>query len=253
MKKIICSLIAGASITALLGGCSLFQSTTSAISSYNFDEMDLIQLQEPEDGLPLIEVETTYGTFKAVLYPEYAPNTVNNFIERINDGFYTHKPIFTVMENAYFLTGASNDEGTAGVTSDGEPITNEYSVDLWPFKGALMSFFGGKEGYGDSRFFVVGNVAFSEDDAEYMRSITDDEGTQLVPDELIQAFTNNDCIVGLSGMYTVFGQTIEGFDVIEKLMAVKTDAADNESPGKPEEEIFIEKITLSEYKAENSD
>ena len=37
---------------------------------------------------PIVTFETTRGTIKAELYPEIAPNTVNNFISLIQKGFY---------------------------------------------------------------------------------------------------------------------------------------------------------------------
>lgn len=250
MKKIFCLALAIIGMTFTLGGCDFFQGTPSVISSYDFSEMRLVQLEKPYEGQPLITVETSLGTFKAVLYPEYAPNIINNFTKRIKEGFYTHKSIFAIMNEAYFLTGANNEEGTSGLTDDGNPIANEYSVNLWPFKGALMSFYGGETGFGDSRFFVVGNVPFSEEDAEELRSIKSESSgetaaEQLVPEELIQAFIKNECVVGLSGVYTVFGQTIEGFDVLDKLLVLPSD----EETSKPLEDVFIEKIELSEYKS----
>ena len=37
---------------------------------------------------PIVTFQTTAGTFKAELYPEIAPNTVNNFISLVKKGFY---------------------------------------------------------------------------------------------------------------------------------------------------------------------
>ena len=43
---------------------------------------------------PIVTFETTAGTMKAELYPEIAPNTVNNFIHLVQSGFYDG-PFFT--------------------------------------------------------------------------------------------------------------------------------------------------------------
>lgn len=241
MKKYIAALGVAAMLTS--AGCSFFQSQQSAIGDYDFSQMDLVQLREPEEGSPIATVYTTLGEFTVVLYPEYAPNIVSNFTKRVEEGFYNDRAIYAIEGGMYFLTGASDEEGTGGVTDDGVAIENEYSVNLWPYKGAMLSFYG-QQGYGDSRFFVVNNVEFTAEHGEEIRAIVDEEGNQLVPEELIQSFVENDCVVGLSGYYCVFGQTIEGIDVIEAL----SNAPYDEDSKVPLEELKIEKIVLGKYK-----
>lgn len=244
IKKKIIAALAGASLLLTMTGCSLFgSSTTSALGTYNFDEMNLVQLEDPYEGQPMVTIETSLGTITAVLYPEYAPNTVANFIARVNDGYYDGKKIYGVEQNAYFITGSNNEEGTEGVTEDGKPIANEYSVDLWPFKGAMLSY-NGTAGYGDSRFFMVNTVELSEEDLSTLRGYVDENGAQKIPEELIQAFVDEGSIPHVAGLYTVFGQAIDGLDVVEALTAV----AVNTDTMRPLEDIYINKITLSEYK-----
>ena len=64
-----------------------------------------------------------------------------------------------------------------------------------------------------------------------------------MPDEVIDAFVENEGVVHIAGCYTVFAQTIEGFDVIEAICEVPVD----EKSGKPTEELKINRITLTEY------
>lgn len=235
--------VAAAAILAL-SGCSFFggNSTQSAIGTYNFSEMDLIQLEEPADGLPLAVINTSEGTIKAVLYPGYAPNTVDNFINRANEGFYDGKDIYAIVEQAFFLTGSYNEEGTQGFTNDGKPIKNECSVDLWTFKGALCAY-SGQAGYGDSRFFVVNDKPLTEAEIDELRAFKNEDGSQKIPEELITAFIEEGSIAHFAGCYTVFGQTIEGFDVIEKICAAETDT----STARPVSKITIESIEITEY------
>lgn len=230
-----------------LSGCSLFggSGTTSALGTYDFSQMELIQLEEPYEGQPLAVIETTFGTIRAVLYPEYAPNTVDNFVNRANEGFYNGKDIYALVENAFFLTGAYNEEGTQGYTNDGEPIANEYSVDLWTFRGALCSY-NGRAGYGDSRFFVVNNKTLTEDEIAQLRSFQDADGNQKLPEELITAFVEKGSVAHFAGCYTVFGQAIDGFDVIEEICAAERD----ESTARPLNEIKLISVTVTEYHAE---
>ncbi len=243
MKKRFAAVIAAGVLA--LSGCSLLNTNTySAIGSYDFSEMNLVQLEEPKDGQMLAVIETTEGTIKAVLYPEYAPNTVDNFVNRANEGYYDGKDVYAVVNSSLFMTGSYNEEGTQGYTNDGNPIPNEHSVDLWTFKGALCSY-NGQSGYGDSRFFVIDEYPLSDEEVEELRAIKDSEGNRKVPDELIDAFVSEGCIAPLAGRYTVFGQTIEGFDVVAKIC----DAEVEEKTNKPLSEIKINSIKITEYKS----
>ncbi len=241
MKKKLAAVAAAAVLC--LSGCSLMGGNTySAIGSYDFAEMDLIQLQEPEEGQMMAVIDTTEGVIKAVLYPEYAPNTVDNFVNRANEGFYDGKDIYGIINESLFMTGAFNEKGTQGYTNDGEPIPNEHSVDLWTFKGALCSY-NGKMGYGDSRFFVIDEFPMSDEEIEELRSMKNKDDTQRIPEELIQAYVDKKGIIQVAGQYTVFGQTIEGFEVIEKIC----DSEYDESNMRPLNEIKINSIKITEY------
>ncbi len=243
MKKKLIAALAACAVLAL-SGCSLFggNSTVSAIGDYNFDEMNLVQFEEPKEGQQMAVINTSEGTIKAVLYPEYAPNTVDNFINRANEGFYNGKDIYAIVEQAFFLTGSYNEEGTQGFTNDGKPIANECSVDLWTFKGALCAY-SGQAGYGDSRFFVVNDKPLTEEEIAELRSFKNEDGTQRLPDELIAAFVEKGSIAHFAGCYTVFGQTIEGFDIIEKICSAET----NPETARPTGELTIESIEITQY------
>ncbi len=226
----------------LFSGCNT-NSTYTAIQEYDYSEMTLVQLEEPKDDQPVCIIDTTLGTITAVLYPEYAPNTVSNFIDRINEGFYTNKSIYYVMNNYCFLTGAVEDDINVGVTSDGKPIDAECSVNLWPFKGAMLSYYN-VTGFGDSRFFIINSGAVTEEEVDLCRELYKDNGDRMFSDEILQVMLDNEGVWGFSAIYTVFGQTIKGFDVIEAI----TSAAINEENYKPLEDININSIKLSTYK-----
>ncbi len=243
LKKIAAAIAAAGVLS--LSGCSLLgtgSTASSGLTSYDFSQMEFVQFNEPYEGQPLAVIETTKGTIEAVLYPEYAPNTVDNFVNRVNDGFYNDKDIYGIVEQALFLTGACNEEGTQGYTNDGELIPNEYSVNLWTFKGALCSFNGNK-GYGDSRFFIVNDKKITEEEDAELRSFVDSEGNRRMPDEVIDKYIEKGGVIHIAASYTVFGQAISGFDVIEAISAVSVD----ETTARPTEELKIKSITLTEY------
>lgn len=246
MKKLFIAIAVISVIIALVMLSAMQAGTSSnAMTSYNFDEMDLIQLEEPKEGQMMAVIDTTEGVIKAVLYPEYAPNTVDNFVNRANEGFYDGKEIYAIINESLFLTGSYNEEGTQGYTNDGNPIANENNVDLWTFKGALCSY-SGQTGYGDSRFYIVDEYPITDEEYEELRSRKNDEGEQIVPEELLEAYDEHKGIIHLAGINTVFGQTIEGFDVIEKICGSEYDSETMH----PVNEIKINSIKITEYKSD---
>ena len=238
-------ILAGITAITAFSGCSMLGGqTTNALGSYDFTEMNLVQLDKPADGQDVAVIETNVGTITAVLYAEFAPNTVANFKKRAEEGFYDGKPFFALQKGIYAITGASNDEGTEGITDDGKYIENECSVNLWPFKGALLGY-STQQGYSDSRFFFTGALEITEENKKELRGYTNQEtSAQVIPEELITAFEKRGSVPGFAGAYTVFGQVINGFDVLDKILWTDSD----KSNMKPLEDLKIVKVTLDTYK-----
>ena len=241
LKRIAASAVGTLSVLLMMSGCmglgGTDELTSSPIRTYDYSRMHPVQ--------PTAVIEPTEGTITAVLYPEYAPNTVQNFIDRANDGFYDGKDIFYVLDKSIFMAGSADEKRNSGVTSDGEPIPNEYSVDLWPFKGAICSF-SGRAGYGDSRIMVLNERPLSEENVAELRGmVNNDTGEKLLPDELIDAFVEKGVVIDFAGGYTVFAQTIEGMDVIERICSAEVSG----EYSMPVEPIYIEKVTINEYHA----
>ena len=245
MKKLL--IIPLAASMLLLSGCSLLfgglgTSYTSRAYYYDYSEMEFIQLEEPEEGQPVAVIKTSMGDMTAVLYPEYAPNTVDNFINRANEGYYDNTKIFGMVGSYYIATGSSSDDGSTGASNDGKFIENEYTPKLWTFKGALCSF-SPNIGYGDSRYMIFNTMEFTDEDIEELKAITNSDKEQLFPDELIDAWVEHGAVPQYSGILTVFGQLIDGIDVLEKIFTV---GADSETY-MPNEDIIIYTVEITEY------
>lgn len=250
MKKIFAALTA-AVLAVTLSGCTA--TVQNAMKDYNFAEMntDFIQLRSPEEGDTIAIVDTDLGEFRMVIYEDYAPNTSAAFIEKAKSGEYDNKPVYGVMKDVYFLTGGEeNEKGTyIGRTGSDGLIANEYSVDLWPFKGALMSF-SEKSGYGDARWFVCNTDkdSLTEEAVNELKKSAADREDPVERDNLtalFDKFYEVGGVFGLSGTVTVFGQTYEGMDVVEQLCNIPT-----ESNGRASEDVMIKSVTISEYSAE---
>ncbi len=231
-----------------MSGCTITSSSYNAMEDYDFTQMDLIQLSPPEEGDTIAIIDTSLGEIRVVLYEEQAPNTVAAFIAEAEAGNYNDMPVYGIMTDTYFLTGGKeNKHGVyIGRDSDEELVANEYSVDLWPFRGAMISF-SEKVGYGDSRWYIVNTDAANlteEAIGELKNSVAEwenvEERDNLI--NLFDKFYEIGGVFGLSGKCTVYGQTYEGLDVVEAICATKAD-----ENNRPYEEITINSITISTY------
>lgn len=215
------------------------------------ENLNLIQLEGPQEGQEMAIVTTNKGIIKFVLYEEYAPNTVAQFKELVNEGFYNNNAIFsTQKEISGFLAGASDELGNEGKTTaeDGKGIDPETTPNIWHFPGAVSAI-GDEEGLfikevkADSRFFILGDRPVDTDIVEQMEE-------NQYPEEVIDAYKELGGMPGYTGKFTVFGQVIEGMDVVNEIINTETETdEEGKDTGVPKEELIIEKIEFSTYSA----
>src|SRR5699024_6979056 len=89
---------------------------------------------------PIVTMEIeNYGSIKIELYPEYAENTVANFVNLIEDGFYDGLSFHRLVPGFVLQGGDPNGDGTGGpgYTIDGEFKSNGYNNSLSHTKGVI--------------------------------------------------------------------------------------------------------------------
>lgn len=251
MKKILAAILAAAFMLALSGCRSSEPKAENGMMSYDFTQMnmDYIQLKPPAAGDKIAIIDTDFGEIRVVLYEQYAPNTVRNFIEKANAGVYNDMPVKGVKRDMYFLTGGfENKKGSyLGRESDDELLDNEYSVDLWPFAGALMSY-SEKSGKSDARWFIINNDAETLTEEaivelkEGAKDVEDDVARQKMT-AMFDKFYEVGGVFSLAGENTVFGQTYLGMDVVRKLTMI---SASDEAEAT--DVVLIKSVTISEFK-----
>lgn len=159
---------------------------------------------------PIVTFEMENGDiFKAELYPEIAPNTVNNFISLINSNFYNGLIFHRVIKN--FMIQGGDPQGTGmggpGYSIKGEFSSNGFKNDLAHQAGVLSMARSMMPDSAGSQFFIM------HKDSPH-----------------------------LDGEYAAFGKVIEGMDIIYKIANVKTDRAD-----RPVEEEKMKKVTVETF------
>ncbi len=228
----------------------------------NVDTIELVQLEEPEDGDTIAIIDTSLGEIRAVLYPEYSPNAVQNFIELAESGYYDNTYVFHSDSGVYAAAGSKNKDGTMpdGYDTSRELVERELHQNLWPFKGAICmlnttidyglfdAIIGGETYYNGSRFTLLNTIEFTDDVVEELVESSESQ-------ELADAFIENGGIPNFSQQMTIIGQAYEGLDVIEELSSLETEGVDEDDDAYkiPVEDIMIISVELSEYSSEEAE
>ena len=159
---------------------------------------------------PVVTITMDNGdVMKAELYPEIAPNTVNNFISLINKGFYDGKIFHRVISGFMIQGGCPNGNGMGGpgYCIKGEFSQNRFKNDLKHTPGVLSMARAMAPDSAGSQFFIM-----HKDSAH------------------------------LDGSYAAFGKVTEGLDIVDKIAAVQTDYQD-----RPLKEQKIKSMTVETF------
>ncbi|WP_174728235.1 peptidylprolyl isomerase [Mesobacillus harenae] len=190
---------------------------------------------EVKDNERLVEMETTFGTIKIKLFPDYAPKTVENFIAHSKNGYYEGLTFHRVMNDFMIQGGDPEGTGGGGESSYGEPFEDEFSTSLFHIRGALSMANSGPNTNG-SQFFIVQNQSPLD---EGLKGQMEKAG---YPAEILSAYENGGA-AWLDFGHTVFGQVVEGMDVVDKIASVPV-STEAETKDKPLEDVVIKKVTV---------
>ena len=177
----------------------------------------------------LVVMNTTMGPIKIKLFSEKAPKTVENFLTHAENGYYDGIIFHRVIPNFMIQGGDPTGTGMGGESIYGSTFEDEFTMDLFNLRGALSMANAGP-GTNGSQFFIV------------QASDAPGKAKQLIdggwPEEIAKAYEEMGGTPHLDQKHTVFGQVIEGMDVVDKIAAAKTKS------DKPVEEISIESIEI---------
>ena len=160
---------------------------------------------------PIVTFEMQNGkTFKAELYPDKAPNTVNNFLSLVNKGYYNGLIFHRVISG--FMIQGGDPTGT-GMGGPGYHIKGEFA----------------------------GN-GFKQNDISHVRGVLSMARAQNPNSAGSQFFVMHEETDYLDGQYAAFGKVIEGLETVDAIANTKTDWND-----KPYEEQKIKCITAETF------
>lgn len=152
------------------------------------------------------------GSFIVELYPEYAPITVDNFIDLVSEGFYDGLTFHRVVED--FMAQGGDPEGT-GMGGSDKSIKGEFSINghtsntLSHTRGVISMARSSDYNSASSQFFICyGDATF------------------------------------LDGQYAAFGKVIEGMEVVDSFLEVERVFGSDGAQSRPVEPIVIEKAEV---------
>lgn len=204
----------------LATGCSDKKTTnTEKLLGIDYSTSDNeVSLEKYDTENPVVAMYIkNYGSIVMELYPNAAPNTVNNFISLIKAGFYDNNTFHRLVPDFVLQGGDPTGTGTGGpgYSIKGEFSSNGIENNLKHEKWIVSMARSQSNDSAGSQFFIM------LDDSDF-----------------------------LNGQYAAFGKVIDGFDILEKIE--KEEKIANDNTGQLENNLVIVKTLIDlknkEYK-----
>ena len=228
MKKIIYGIAILALAMCGMSSCSSHSSKKAAKAELNDSTKTAMEMERMKMEEPVFEMVTSYGTMKLKLYSK-TPKHRDNFVKLVSEKYYDGMRFHRVIEGFMIQGGDpySKDITQIDLWGQGGPgytVPAEFVNEYWHKKGAI--------------------AAARKGDMANPRKASSGSQFYIVHDE-------NACL-HLDGQYTIFGEVIEGLDVIDKIATVDTDRYD-----RPYDDVMIISVRAlndkPEVGAENAD
>lgn len=196
--------------------------------------MSILNFTELKKGDVIATIKTNFGSIRVKMLPEAAPKAVENFLTHARNGYYNGIIFHRVINDFMIQGGDPTGTGMGGESIWGDPFEDEFTPDARNFRGALSMANAGP-GTNGSQFFIV--QAGPETIDARMFPMLKRQGKEF-SEEAVAKYTEMGGTPWLDGTHTVFGQVIEGMDVVDKIAAVRVDRS-----SRPYDEVTIIGIT----------
>lgn len=169
----------------------------------------LVKLQATEDKTmqakrPVIEVETTKGTFEVTLWPDVAPKASENFLKHAESGYYNGIIFHRVIKGFMIQGGDPTGTGRGGESIWKAPFEDEVTDDAKFTRTGLLAMANSGPKTNGSQFFIT---------------------TAATP--------------WLNKKHTIFGEVTKGYDIVQKIESAKVGPGD-----RPVDNVAIIRVTV---------
>ncbi len=195
------------------------------------------QFTHPAAGDTVAVFDTSAGVFKAVLFPQEAPQAYDNFTGLVQAGYYNGLTV-TRVESGFVVEAGQGADGKGTTIWNGSRYPAETTDKLHHYSGALCM---GTDASGEcaSVFYVMQTLP---GDQSVTQELMDQMNSAGYRAEVVSAYQTAGGAPYLDYTDTVFGQVYEGMDVVDTIGQTGVD--ENQ---KPTETITINSVTISQY------
>lgn len=188
-----------------------------------------------------VKIETTKGTITIMLYDE-TPKHRDNFIKLVESGFYNDL-LFHRVINSFMIQAGDPESKNApagqmlGSGGPGYTIPAEINTKYFHKKGALSAARNNnpEKASSGSQFYIVQGQKYTDLQLDNMEKQSGIKFTK----EQRDAYATVGGTPHLDNQYTVFGEVIEGLNIVDKIAGVETSRGD-----RPVEDVKIIKMTI---------
>ena len=235
IKNIFALTVAGIMVLTVVGFGN-GEDTAPQLSEEEIEMSVEKQLAMPEVGEKIAVIKNNMGDITVKFFPEFAPKAVENFLTHAENGYYDGVTFHRVMNDFMIQGGDPEGTGRGGESIWGTEFEDEFTPELHNFRGALSMANAGKNTNG-SQFFIVQKGPASPTEAQMYIQYG-----YITSRAAAEAYVANGGTPWLDNAHTVFGQVIDGMDVVDAIAAVSVDAN-----AKPLEAVIINSIEITEY------
>lgn len=197
--------------------------------------MAAYQLKSVKKGDLTATIKTNMGDIKVLLFPEQAPKTVENFTTHAKNGYYNGIIFHRVIKDFMIQGGDPTGTGMGGESIWKRSFQDEFDPALHNLRGALSMANAGPNTNG-SQFFIVQAPTVPQNMLSQMKEMSDS-----FPEDIVTAYAEMGGTPWLDFRHTVFGQVVEGMEVVDSIANVKVGGSD-----KPIEDVVILSIDVIE-------
>jgi peptidyl-prolyl cis-trans isomerase B (cyclophilin B) len=189
---------------------------------------DILAQNQGDEPVHLIKISTSYGDMIVKLHNE-TPAHRDNMVRLVKDGFYRDQLFHRVIKDFMIQGGDPNSTGAKpgeqlGNGGPGYTVPAEFNKTLIHKKGALAAARMGdqvnpEKASSGSQFYLVQGRVFSQEELDIMAQ----RGKGEIQKGVAEIYKTIGGTPHLDGSYTVFGEIVEGLDVLDSIAAVQTD------------------------------
>lgn len=182
--------------------------------------MSCLQLESVKSGDMVAVMHTNMGDIEIKLFPEHTPKTIENFTTHANNDYYNGIIFHRVIKDFMIQGGDPTGTGMGGESIWGRSFKDEFTPELHNLRGALCMANAGPNTNG-SQFFIVQANEVPANMLDQMKDLPD-----AFPPAIAEAYAQLGGTPWLDYRHTVFGQVVNGMDVVDAIADVEVGAAD---------------------------